>query len=407
MKRLLVLAAVGALLGACAPASNTPVRITVLGATSDLHGHINAAFEEWGKRSGISAHYETSGDFENLAKTRVTGDKPDLLLFPQPGLLAEFARAGHLRPLEVDEAVGRLQDGLADLGVVDGTRYGLPLSVNVKSLVWYAKKEFDGAGLSVPRTWDELVALTDRIRTEQKSAPWCVGIQDGGATGWVATDWIEDIVLSERGPDFYDAWASGKVPFSSPEVRSAFEKFDRLVFSAGHTAGGRQGALTTTFPKASDAMFTSPPGCWMHKLGSFLIGSLPDNARFGVDYDVFPFPGNGAVSGGGDSIALVSDRPEARKVLQYMTSAEWFKHSRAHEGGALSAFTDVAPSDYPIPADAAVARILNDASTFRFDASDRMPGGVGTGVLWKELTAWIEGQSLDITLKHVDAARGS
>lgn len=131
------------------------------------------------------------------------------------------------------------------------------------------------------------------------------------------------------------------------------------------------------------------------------------SSRHGVTWTPAPFPGNGAVSGGGDSVALVSDRPEARKALQYMTSAEWFKHSRAHEGGALSAFTDVAPSDYPIPADAAVARVLDDATTFRFDASDRMPGGVGTGVLWKELTAWIGGQSLDATLTHVDAARGS
>lgn len=138
------------------------------------------------------------------------------------------------------------------------------------------------------------------------------------------------------------------------------------------------------------------------------MGPLPDDARFGSDYDVFPFPGSGPVTGGGDSIALVSDRPEAQEVLRYMTSAEWFKSSRTHEGGALSAFTDVAPSDYPIPADAAVARVLNDATTFRFDASDRMPGGVGTGVLWKELVAWIGGnQSLDTTLNHVDAARGS
>ena len=39
------------------------------------------------------------------------------------------------------------------------------------------------------------MTLSDKIAAAGKMKPWCAGIGSGDATGWPATDWIEDIVL--------------------------------------------------------------------------------------------------------------------------------------------------------------------------------------------------------------------
>ena len=62
---------------------------------------------------------------------------------------------------------------------------------------------FEEAGYEIPETWDDLVALTDEIRATGVT-PWCVSMEHGDATGWVATDWIEDILLRTAPPETYD-----------------------------------------------------------------------------------------------------------------------------------------------------------------------------------------------------------
>ena len=80
-------------------------------------------------------------------------------------------------------------------------------------------------------------------------------------SGWPGTDWIEDFVLRQSGPDVYDAWVAGEQPWTSPEIRSAFEAFgevDReLVRRLRH-------AMNTNFGSAGDPMFDDEPGCLFH-----------------------------------------------------------------------------------------------------------------------------------------------
>ena len=89
--------------------------------------------------------------------------------------------------------------------------------VNGKGFVYYPKKAWDAAGYKIPTTYDELKTLMDQMVADG-STPWCIGIESGAATGWVATDWIENIMLRTTTPENYDAWVQGKLKFSSPEV---------------------------------------------------------------------------------------------------------------------------------------------------------------------------------------------
>jgi alpha-glucoside transport system substrate-binding protein len=391
--------------------------VTILGAFTDKDGHFQSMLDAFGADTGITVEYEGSSDFSTIAVTRVEGNNPpDILMFPQPGSMAGFARRGQLRSLEglIDRAdlEARLHAGLIDLGLVDGELYALPFTINIKSLVWYPKPAFEAAGYEIPETWDELTALADQIKADGVT-PWCLGIESGGSTGWVASDWIEDIMLRLWGPDVYDQWVAGELPFDSPEVTMAFEVFADVALTEGNVLGGPTGILTTSFRDSPTPMFEDPPACYLHRQASFAVGLFPEGTEYGVDYDLFflpPAPGMGSYDGrpllgGGDIASLATDNPAAVAVLEYLTTGEAFMNSRASEGGTLSAYREVEVDDYPLATDRAQAQILAEAEVFRFDGSDLMPAQVGSGAFRDEIVAWINGEEeLQDALQAIDAA---
>lgn len=391
--------------------------VSILGAFTDEGGQFRDVLAQFSEESGIDVTYEGSADFETLAVSRVEGgNPPDILLFPQPGLMAQFAERGQLQPLgdifDPAELEERLLAGLIDLGMVNGELFAVPIWISVKSLVWYPKDDFDAAGYQVPETWEELEALTQQIR-EDGTTPWCVGIESGAATGWVVTDWIEDIMLRTAGPEAYDQWVAGELPFTSEEVQRAGELFSDLVLTEGNTLGGRTSILSTPFGDAPAPMFEDPPACFLHRQASFIVGSFPEDAEFGTDYDVFvlpPAPGIGdfeglPILGAGDIMSLATENPAAEEVMQFLTTPGSFEQSRAQEGGTLFAFREFEAEQYPQEVDQAVAEILAQAETFRFDASDLMPGEVGAGAFWTQMVDWINQETeLQEALENIDDA---
>ena len=81
----------------------------------------------------------------------------------------------------------------------NGEIYAVPFKVDVKSTIWYPIKAFAAAGYEVPKTWDEMKALEAKIVADGNGSPWCVNIKDGAATGWIATDWLEDVMSVATG----------------------------------------------------------------------------------------------------------------------------------------------------------------------------------------------------------------
>jgi alpha-glucoside transport system substrate-binding protein len=130
------------------------------------------------------------------------GNAPDIAFIPQPGLLQRFVKAGEV--VEAPEGVAANVDEFwseawKEYGSVDGKLYAAPMGANVKSYVWYSPTAFTEAGYEIPTTFDELVALSDTIAATGKK-PWCAGIESGDATGWVLTDWMEDLCCATRAP---------------------------------------------------------------------------------------------------------------------------------------------------------------------------------------------------------------
>ena len=372
---------------------------------------------KWASSNGVTIKFsEASQSFDTIVRTRSAGNNvPDIALFPQPGVMMDIAKTGKLQDLgtmlDMNTLQSTLVPGELQAGTsTDGKVYGVPMAMNVKSLVWYPKKAFDAAGYKAPTTMAELQTLTDNIRSDGKT-PWCIGIESGPATGWPATDWMEDLVLRNGGPETYDKWVRHEIPFNDPVVKQAAEQFGRIALTEGNVFGGRRAIVSNAFSTAANPMFDNPPKCFMHRQGNFITqkGFFPDRVREAMDTEVgvFQLPGNTAaekpVLGGGDLAGAFSNDDATKKVMAFITSDKF--NGGTAQGGWLSPHKTFDVGQYPDETTKKVAQLAYQATVFRFDGSDQMPGAVGAGSFWKGMVAWISGQQdLDATLKNIEAS---
>jgi alpha-glucoside transport system substrate-binding protein len=396
---------------------NTSSTIEImLGFTGDQFEAFRQEVDAYAKTQNIKINWAPTSNFNQLINTRVQGrNLPDIAMFPQPGVLRGLATRNTLTPLDGFLDVPALKEsmtaGTLDAGTVNGQLYGILVSMNVKSLVFYPKPGFAEAGYTEPKSIPELLALTDKIRDSGKT-PWCLGIESGAATGWPATDWLEDLILHQQGADKYNQWVNHDIKFESPEVKQAADVFGKIALTDGNVVGGRKSIASNNFGTAANPMFKNPPGCFMYRQGNFVAapGGFPNAVLKDIDdrVGVFGFPpatagGDDPVLGGGDLAALFSKNNEyAKNILKFMSTKD-FGGSIAKLGNYISPHKDFDQNNYPNDVVKQISKIAYGASTFAFDGSDQMPGAVGSGSFWKDMTAWISGQQdLNEALEGID-----
>ena len=369
--------------------------------------------------TGAKVNYEGSKEFEAQLPVRVqAGNPPDIAYVPQPGLLKTLVATG-----KVVEAPSQVSDNVDEFfgedwkayGSVDDKFYAAPLGANVKSFVWYSPKMFAKNGWTVPQTWDEMMALTDKIAATGIK-PWCAGISSGEATGWPITDWLEDAILRDAGPDFYDQWVSHDVPFNDPKVAGALDRVGSILKNPKYVNGGYgdvKSIATTTFQDGGLPILKGQ--CALHRQAGFYAANWPAGTKVAEDGDAFAFylpvtnQDNGKpVLGGGEFVAAFNDRPEVQALQTYLSSDVWAneKAKDTPNGGWVSANKGLDPNNLVSPIDKLSAETLQDPdAVFRFDGSDQMPGEVGSGSFWKEMTAWISsGESTKSALDKIEAS---
>lgn len=422
-RKLVRLLAVGLGLGvaiaACNPGSQSgseggsPGTVTILGSiTGDGQTRLEQVLAPFTAETGIQVRYEGSDAFATLLSVRADGgNAPDVALFPQPGLMADFARSGALVPLDsfltADQLTAAYDDNWLELGSVDGQIYGLWARADVKSLVWYNPQAFAAAGYTIPTTWDQLLALSDQIVADG-STPWCLGIESGAATGWVGTDWVEDMLLRTAGPEVYDQWVSHAIPFTDPRVKAAVEQFGNIALNPDYVVGGSVGVISIPFGDSPTPLFTDPPGCYLHRQANFIASFFPSDVVVGENVSVFQLPGIDPQFGdpvlvGGTVFAMFSDRPEVRALMTYLASAQPHQIWVGLEN-YISPHRQVTADDYTDELTRLQAEILANAEIVRFDGSDLMPGEVGTGTFWTGMVDYVGGTDADTVLANIEAS---
>lgn len=390
--------------------------VTILGTIIDTEAQLlEQSWADWEAANNIDIVYEGTQEFEDIIGTRAqAGDTPDLAITPQPGLVSDLARRNFLQPAPEGVAANVSQywsEDWAAYGTTDGTLYGAPLMASVKGFIWYSPKTFAANGWTVPTTWDEMMTLSQTI-ADSGVKPWCAGFGSDAATGWPGTDWIEDIVLREAGPDVYDQWVANEIPFTDPQIQSAFDSLGEILLNPDYVNAGI-GDVTSinSTPFGPDIAAAVVDGsCPMTHQASFFDGFLTDaGGTVAEDGDVWAFltpgteAGGSAVTGGGEIVAAFSNDADTVKVQEYLSSPEW-ANSRVSLGGVISANNGLDPANASSPILQQAITILQDpATTFRFDGSDLMPGAVGAGTFWTGMVDWINGTPTADVLASIEA----
>lgn len=317
-----------ALASACTSSADPHIggTVTVVGSWSGAEQDAFLAMvRPFEQQSGVSVQYTGTRDLNGLLWQSVAQkNPPDVAGLPGPGQMAEFARFGALQDLssviDVSQYKTETVPTFIDLGTVDGKLVGVFIKATLKGLIWYNPKVYT---LAAPDTWAALQA--DGALAKREANTWCVGLGSDATSGWPGTDWIEDFVLRQSGPDVYDDWVNGKLPWTSPEIKSAFQMYGQVVADA---AGGPSNVIATNFEDGANGLFSSPPTCVFHHQATFMTEFFKSQAgaRDG-EYDFFPFPTvdarfAGDVTGAGDLFGMFRNTPQSRALMSYLLTPE-------------------------------------------------------------------------------------
>ncbi|MDP2094384.1 MAG: ABC transporter substrate-binding protein [Hydrogenophaga sp.] len=382
------------------------------GAEGDNFRSVTALFE---RRTGAVVHHACSQSSEQaiLANAK-NGTSTNISVIPQPGLAAQLASMGAMVPLgaktqawmERAYAAGQSWAELGQFSNAQGKKelYGLAFNVNVKSLVWYIPKRFEEKGYKAPQSMEQLEALTQRM-VKDGVTPWCIGLESEAASGWPATDWVEDMMLRLHPTSVYDDWVTNRIPFNDPRVLEAIKAYGKIATDPALVAGGPKAVNSTSFKESPRGLFGNQPACYMHRQASFISSFFPERQAQEADFFYFPsyvkkmlgFP----VLGGGTLFTITQDSKAARAFMAFL------QHPQAHEtwmerGGFLTPHRAADRRKYRDRLQRKAGDILLGATTIRFDGSDLMPAAVGAGTFWKGMLDYTGGKNLEVVTADID-----
>jgi alpha-glucoside transport system substrate-binding protein len=378
-------------------------------------------------KEGIKVHLTTNRDSTNQIAAGIAAgtDLPDIAPGPtDPIQVKDWVSKGALKSMETalgDQfkaytdntypALTTPPGGAQDdpyIGVIGGKHYELMVKTQVKGLIWYNKKVFTA---DAPKSFSDLLAI-DPKKYNAKSL-FCAGFESGAASGWPASDQIDNIIMRQSGETVYINWIQGKQKFSSPEIKKGYQSFLQEV-SDQNVFGGRQTALLTNFGKAGDPLFKQPAGCLFLEQATFITSFFQQdfpslNLKAGTDFDFFAHPsmGNsqydGNVNGFYDNFAMYNDTPAARKLMQYMATKD-AQQIWANDGGTLGAIKSL---NYTDPVFKRAAEIANSAKNLLVTAGDFMPADMQKAFWQSLLNVTRDPNSLDSQLAHLDQVQAA
>lgn len=413
-----VLAAGGLALTGCTTAnpgssssSSGKKTVTIYGPDTGTEAtELNASWAAWSKANGITIKYTGDGNFTTNIATKIQGnDLPDIGMFPQPGLLAAAIQSGKVSKVSAETEASVKKNFSQDWqGYVTsgGAMYGTPLDASVKGYIWYSPADFTKWGITVPKSYDELVSDIGKIEAAKGGAPFCAGWNSGTASGWPGADFLAEVVLSSAGAKTYDAWVKGDTKFTDPAIDKAFTLMGQIVKNPKFVNAGFGDVASINSTAFGDVAAKVADGsCALTNQATFLEASFSTTKtaagavpKVGADGDIWAFPlpsvtsGTNAVTGGGDFAAAFNNDPSVQKVMTYLSSADWANSLiTVKDASFISANKGVDASKETDPLLQSAIKTLQSSDTvFRFGADDAMPTVV-ENAFWKGMVDWVNG----------------
>ena len=256
------------------------------------------------------------------------------------------------------------------------------------SLIWYDISKFEETNITFDN-FENLLLQTKQI-ADNGSQPWCANSESGASTGWIQTNWLEDILLTKYGGEIYDRWSRLEIRASNVKIYSSLKVIEDLIFYENHVFNGVQAVRNEEFYSIPDILLDDSKSCFLSWNGHYLKYYIPDDYEYLKDYGVVSVPSinyENSIVGIGDNVVLTKNDEISKDVLSAILSSNfgqtWSSYKDSEFISANKNFDKNKIISELTKYEFEIIHSAMNIDNFRYDASELMPRPVGAKYLWQ------------------------
>ena len=341
----------------------------------------------------IKIQYKTVNDPENYIIENKELNA-SVALIPNPQGVKNLAERGHLYKLNSLTVDGSLintiySDHLIDIVSKNNDIYAGWTRLFPNSLIWYDISKFEEYDDLNFKDFDSLISSTKKI-ADSGVTPWCANSESSASTGWIQTNWLEDIILSKNGPEVYDKWSQLSIQASNIKIFSSVKIIDDFIFYPNHIHNGPGSIISKEFRNLPKVLLDDRNSCFLSWSGHYFRFYIPDEYAYGKDYGVIKLPKitlDNTVVGIGDALVLIEDDQVAKNVISEILSSnfgeKWSSYPDTEFISANKYFNREIINNELTQYEFDIVHASLQQDLFRYDASEVMARPIGSNLLWK------------------------
>ena len=277
------------------------------------------------------------------------------------------------------------------------------------SLIWYDISKFEQHNVKFD-SFETLLKGTKKI-ADNGISPWCANSESSASTGWVQTNWMEDVLLTKYGPEIYDEWSKLKIDASNVKIFLSIKHMEDFIFYDNHIYNGPGSIISKEFRNLPKVLLDDSTECFMSWSGHYFRYYIPEDYQYLKDFAVTNVPKinfENSVVGIGDNIVLTKDNELSKKVISKILSKNfgeiWSSYQDTEFISANQNFNKQIINNELTKFEFSIVHDALQKDLFRYDASEIMARPIGSNLLWELFKEYIrEGpQNLVKLLNELD-----
>ena len=379
----------------------SPDEISIAGPYFPQIDYFEEELDSISKDLNVKIKYVPFSDIESEIIKGNNVEGFDLAIIPNPQGVVNLGERGYLHPvslaMEGELLKKNYSSHLLEITTSDQNQinYGVLFRLIPNSLIWYDVKKFNDFGSPKFGSFEEMIQFT-KENTFEDNPLWCMDIESGASTGWIATNWLEDIILHEYGPAVYDDWFKQNIKSQNNEITLSILNIGKLIFIDSAIYGGNQRIISKEFRNNYKNLLDNNNSCVFSWSGHFASMYFPSDKEFEADYDFFKFPSasnKNAMVGIGDSLVILNSSDKSLDVFKSLTSnnfgEKWIsKDDSMFISANRNSNIEQIDNKLLLKETLLVRSSLNE-DLFRYDASELMERRIGADHLFYALKKYI------------------
>ncbi len=277
------------------------------------------------------------------------------------------------------------------------------------SLIWYDISKFEQHNVKF-ESFETLLEGTKKI-ADNGTSPWCANSESAASTGWVQTNWMEDVLLTKYGPKVYDEWSKLKINASNVKIFLSIKHIEDFIFYDNHIYNGPGSITDKEFRNLPKVLLDDSTECFMSWSGHYFRYYIPEDYQYLRDFAVTNVPKinfENSVVGIGDNIVLTKDNELSKIVISKILSKNfgeiWSSYQDTEFISANQNFNKQIINNELTKFEYSIVHDALQKDLFRYDASEIMARSIGSNLLWELFREYInEGpQNLVKLLNQLD-----